>query len=104
MGYYDNPVDDPARYGFESVTELDLENEPWQFYIAAVLKNEEGYYLTTDSGCSCPTPWESHTVDDLTGPLTAEQAREELSSLANADDRYGSTDPGELEAALALIV
>lgn len=98
MSYYNNPVDTPEEYGFDRVVGwLSLEDEPYQFYYLAVLQNERGYYLGTDSGCSCPTPWESHTADDFTGPLTAEQAREEIQSLANP----AAEDPAEL---LALIV
>lgn len=103
MSYDDNPVTTPEKYGFESVGGLNLENEPYEFYILEVLKNEQGYYLVTDSGCSCPTPWEYTTVEDLTGPLTAEQAREEIISLTPVQrDEYrsGPDDPTEL---LALI-
>ena len=100
MGWYDNPVDAPEKHGFTWVQTLDLEFEPWQYYMLAVLSNDEGYWLTTDSGCSCPSPFESTTVDDLTGPLTAEQAREEVSSLARDSDPMQS----ELDAFLALIV
>lgn len=62
--------------------EISLENEPWQFYYAGVWERPDGYYLSTDSGCSCPTPWESHTEDSRTGPLTWDQVKEELRSLA----------------------
>jgi len=66
----------------EWVDELELDNASYQFYILLVVKREDGYYLSTDSGCSCPTPWENHTFpESFTGPLTAEQAREESSSL-----------------------
>lgn len=61
---------------------ISLEDEPWQFYYLGVWERNEGFYLSTDSGCSCPTPWESHTEDDLTGPLTWEQVKEEARSLA----------------------
>ena len=61
---------------------IDLEGESYQFYLAGVWVRDEGYYLSTDSGCSCPTPWENHQEDDLTGPLTWEQVKEELRSLS----------------------
>lgn len=48
---------------------------------------EEGFYLTTDAGCSCPTPFESHTIEDVTGPLTAEQAIQEATDLVR-DSSY----------------
>lgn len=86
MGYYNNPVDDPQGNGFiEVVAHGNLDYPEWAFYVFAVLRKEDGYYLSTDSGCSCPTPWESHTADDFTGPLTAAQVHEEVRSLASED-------------------
>ena len=82
MGYYDNPVDEPQKYGFiEVVTTGALAYPDYAFEEYAVLRKEDGLYISTDSGCSCPSPWESHTADDFTGPLTAEQVREEVLSL-----------------------
>lgn len=63
--------------------QIDLDNEPWEFYYAGVWEKSDGYYLSTDSGCSCPIPWENHSEDSLTGPLTWDQAKEELRSLAD---------------------
>lgn len=53
----------------------------YAFNILGVDIREDGIYLGTDSGCSCPSYWENHTKDDFTGPLTVEQAREEAMSL-----------------------
>jgi hypothetical protein len=69
-------------------TWYDLEYEPYQFYYFAVAQGEDGLYISTDSGCSCPMPFESHTNDDFTGPLTLEQVIEEYTSLANVDGQY----------------
>lgn len=55
----------------------------WAFYKFAAISTPEGVYISTDSGCSCPTPWESHSTDSFTGPLTVEQAVEEYTSLVN---------------------
>ena len=76
---------------------IDLEDEPYQFSIVGVWERPDGYYLSTDSGCSCPSPWESHTDDDLNGPLTWGQAAEELRSIAATSyrDDYAS---GEVES------
>lgn len=100
MGYYDNPVSTPGEYGFEFVGVVEKSGYSYEFDLLAVLKNDEGYYLTTDSGCSCPTPWESHTVDDLTGPLTAEQAREEATSLWELSQQYDEDEFVELLASI----
>lgn len=61
---------------------ISLDNEPWEFYYAGVWERGDGFYLSTDSGCSCPIPWENHSEESLTGPLTWGQVKEELRSLA----------------------
>lgn len=66
-----------------------LDDEPWQFYKFGVFRHPEnkGLYISTDSGCSCPTPWENHSwgnPDDFTGPLTPDQIIEEYTSLCPA--------------------
>lgn len=87
--------------GLTFVDSLDLEDEPYQFYIVGVWKDESGqYYLATDSGCSCPTPWEYTTRDELTGPLTREQAAEELTSLTLDAPRYTRDELPSLIASL----
>lgn len=79
---------------------IELDNESYQFYILLVVKREDGYYLSTDSGCSCPSPWENHRFpEDFTGPLTADQAREEATSLIDvAREREYTEGPDEYEA------
>ena len=101
MGYYDNPVSKPEDFGFVStIGEIDLSQPDYSFDLLVVLEGKDGYYLSTDSGCSCPSPWESHTADDFTGPLTAEQAKEEITSLS--EGAYGGVyDAEERDALLA---
>ena len=69
MGYY------------EPTHTINLSYPDYAFNILGVDIREDGIYLGTDSGCSCPIDWENHTKDDFTGPLTVEQAREEAMSL-----------------------
>ena len=70
----------------------ELQWEPWSFYEVAGWRGPDGLYIATDSGCSCPTPFDwLKSPDQLTGPLTADQAVEEITSLgivaSNAGDR-----------------
>jgi len=104
MGYYDNPMHNPQDYDVEVIGEVYLSEPDYSFDLLGVLRGKDGYYLGTDSGCSCPSPWESHTMDDFTGPLTAEQAREEATSLnggAYGDEPF---EPEEFAELLAKIV
>lgn len=63
---------DPYGYDWESL---------------GVWADERGFYLGTDSGCSCNSEWQYYADDSLTGPLTADQVIEEVTSLL-ADSGY----------------
>lgn len=71
----------PRLTGVEPIYELELSEPNYSYDLLGVWRDETGFYLGTDSGCSCPMPWENHTKDDLTGPLTLEQAIEESVNL-----------------------
>lgn len=87
--------------GLKSLHTIDLDDEPYQFYILGVWGGEDGLYIATDSGCSCPAYWESTSRDDLTGPLTIEQAFEECNELYK---HAGLRDDGPLEDLLTAMV
>ena len=85
--------------GYCPTTSISLSLPDWSFDLLGIDEREDGIYLGTDSGCSCPRPWESHTKDDFTGPLTVEQAREEALSLRRASG-YGRISVEEFTAEL----
>lgn len=74
--------------GKQKITEADLREPDYSFDIIGAWRDDRGFYLGTDSGCSCPSPWESHTAEDLTGPLTLDQAVEESVSLWTNAGKY----------------
>ena len=79
--------------GVDDLGQLELFGEAWSFCLLWVLGTEEGFYLGTDSGCSCPSPFEHYRgLDDFTGPLTASQAVEEVTSLSDRGDGMGVWD------------
>lgn len=86
---------DFAGIGLVFVDEFDFDNDPYSWSIVAVWKSKNGdFYLGTDSGCSCYSPFEHYsTLEDFTGPLTAEQAIEEITSLR--DGGYYKGDDSE---------
>lgn len=96
---YGNKISDK----FEFVVEVWLAEPNYDYDVLGVWKTDEGYYLSTDSGCSCYSPWENHTDDDLTGPLTADQAKEEATSLWKGA-YSGGYDPEQFRKDMALIV
>jgi hypothetical protein len=82
MSYDNNPYYYPATHGLVKVAEVDLSQPDYSFDVLVAWADEKGFYLGTDSGCSCPTPFEDYDGrKDMTGPLTADQALEEASSI-----------------------
>ena len=84
-----------SRITKEFVDSIELNDRAYEFYLVGVWKDDEGFYMSTDSGCSCPIPWESHTDDDTTGPLTLEQVAEEATSLWREGGRYVTDGEGD---------
>jgi hypothetical protein len=68
MGYYNDPYSSPEKYGLEIVGEVEWYDEPYEFDMTVVWKDKEGQlYYASDSGCSCPSPFEDFdSVQDLT--------------------------------------
>ncbi len=59
--------------GLKYVSGIELDDEDWQFYTAAVFYKDGKFYTGIDSGCSCPTPFEDFkSLSDYDGPFTKE--------------------------------
>lgn len=57
----------PEKFGLETVAELDLAQESYSFDLLVVWKQTATGRLLfgTDSGCSCPAPFEGVGLEDL---------------------------------------
>ena len=66
MNVYYNPQD----FGLEIVGSFDFAEEDYSFDMCVVWKETRGkYWIGTDSGCSCPSPFEDvRDMNDLDGP------------------------------------
>ena len=84
----------PEEHDLVLVSEFDA-GERYEFDITVVWHEAGvGYYIGTDSGCSCPTPFENYDGKaDLTGPLTKVQVLEEVKNLN--EDHQEEQDFGE---------
>jgi hypothetical protein len=68
---------DPEALGLVSVSKLDRTSYSYSFDYADVwYRPEDGFfYAATDSGCSCPSPYEGfQSLSDLEGPFTRASA------------------------------
>jgi hypothetical protein len=76
----------PEEHGLRKIAEHDLSEPCYSFDLVVCWADDSGgFYLGTDSGCSCPSPFESYGgKEDLTGPLSREQAVSESKSIRKA--------------------
>lgn len=86
----------PEKFNLEIVIVLDEEYLSYEFNMFVVWKDTNGgLYYATDSGCSCPSPFEDYTsLADLTFATKAE--------IVSALEVWGPTDVQRAELADAL--
>lgn len=56
----------PESFGLELVATLNHSDEPYEFDMTIVLVDRSGgFFYASDAGCSCPSPFEGHKMEDL---------------------------------------
>lgn len=66
LSYDENLYYNPETLGYEIVEFFDLDDEPYEFDMMVVWRDPEGNLVyATDSGCSCPSPFEDMTPESL---------------------------------------
>ena len=67
----------------------------YDWSVIGVIKADDGYYVGTDSGCSCYWPWENYEdASDFVGPMSFEDMCAEVRSIAGL---YQGVDRVELD-------
>lgn len=64
-----DPYYNPGDFGLEIVDSIDSNYDSYGFDMFILWKHTESgkFYIGTDSGCSCPSPFEDvHSLDSLT--------------------------------------
>ncbi len=58
---------DPEKFGLEQVGEIDFSSGAYEFDLTVVWRrvSDDALVYAEDSGCSCPSPFESTGVDEL---------------------------------------
>lgn len=66
----------------------------YDWSVIGVITADDGYYVGTDSGCSCYSPWENYEdASDFVGPMSFEDMCAEVRSIAKM---YQDVDRVEL--------
>ena len=81
-----------------TTVEIFYTDEDYDWSVIGVIKADDGYYVGTDSGCSCYLPWENYEdASDFVGPMSFDDMSEEVRSIARM---YNAVDRAELEVYL----
>jgi hypothetical protein len=74
-----NIYSNPEKYGLEVVGIIEWREPCWDFDFSVVWKSRRGeYWIGSDSGCSCPVPFEDVGLSDLDGPYNKKALRSKL--------------------------
>ena len=67
----------------------------YDWSVIGVIKADDGYYVGTDCGCSCYSPWENYEdASDFVGPMSFDDMCAEVRSIAGM---YQGVDRTELD-------
>ena len=67
----------------------------YDWSVIGVIKADDGYYVGTDDGCSCYSPWENYEgASDFVGPMSFDDMCAEVRSIAKM---YQDVDRTELD-------
>jgi hypothetical protein len=76
----------PEKFGLEIVGDISWDNEPYQYDYTVVWKDPKTgeLFYADDSGCSCPSPFETYTSRDQLTPLSGfQEFYEEMKAREN---------------------
>lgn len=80
MSYDKNVYYHPEKSGLTIVDEIDTAGS-YSFDLHVVWVDDRGrFYFESDSGCSCPTPFEDYDLSNME-PLTNAQVRARIAAL-----------------------
>ena len=97
-----NPYYNPEDFGLTIVDEIEWRDEPYEFDMTVVWKDKSGkYWIASDSGCSCPSPFETYdTLESLDGPHNKRGVESILRNMLHEhrDNGWGSRSYADLRA------
>lgn len=77
-----DPYYHPEQFGLTTIGEVNWDDESYRFDLTAVWRDASGaLYWASDSGCSCPSPFEDITALDQLATGTVDELEAELAKL-----------------------
>lgn len=92
-----NVYSHPEKLGLTMIGEIDWAEESWSFDLTVVWRDETGQLFTaSDSGCSCPAPFEDIASVDELEKVTRDQLATQLNERMKKETRDCSDDVARL--------
>jgi hypothetical protein len=95
---------DPEEFGLETVGTIELAEPDYSFDFGVVWYHpaSERFYFATDSGCSCPTPFDDYAdLDSLGAPMTYRELSARLHTL-QSDEWQRPSEPVPVQVSRVL--
>jgi hypothetical protein len=95
MSWYGNDVySAPEKHGLELLGEVEWTEGSYEFDLTAVWKDKESgrLFWASDSGCSCPSPFEDFTSRDQLFTGTADELDDYLDSCMTEIGKAAAAD------------
>ena len=82
----------PEKFGLTTVATIDYSSGSYEFDTRVVWKDKYGHFFTArDSGCSCPTPFEDYSLENISR-LDLNELQKEISDEIGEEYRQVSPD------------
>lgn len=95
MSYGDDVYSSPEKHGLQLLGEVELDGDSYSFNLFAAWTDGSNVYYATDSGCSCPSPFEQYySRDQLAVVYTY---RDFCAALADAVHRGSNPDRAQID-------
>lgn len=94
----------PGKYGFETVGEIEWSDESYQFDLTVVWRRvaDGQLFYADDQGCSCPSPFEDHGVNDLVEASMFQVSTHLIETAKERANRYHMGDDVDVSDAHAM--
>lgn len=82
----------PEKFGLTKIAELDFSSGSYEFNITAVFTQDgvtDRFFWASDSGCSCPSPFENYTSIESLESGDFKRVREYLNGRFD-EENYGN--------------
>ena len=86
----------PEKFGLVIIATIDYSSGSYEFDTRVVWKDKQGNFFTArDSGCSCPTPFEDYSLENI-DRLNLDELQQEVSNETSGE--YNEVSPEEAQS------